>query len=325
MQIIRGGNTKFWEKNSLILMSAFNCNCNFHCSYCCNKDIRKNYSQTLKKDILFKLIEEIKVLNKEHYLFTLAGGEPTLYPDLTDFYKKLEDTLAPASTEVVLSTNGSRLSTLYPAIESSPHIKKGFIISLHTEQMPLAEYLDRLRDFAYPRMAMVKMLLSPGHLDDVHIVKETAKDLKYKFIVYSITIDGKLHPHYSKEEIDFLHLNRPRLHDPFFNDYKEGDSVYTKTFDRDDFVLDHQLVNYSGLYCAAGCNLLKIMPDAKVTRCHMDKTKIDFSLDNNSILDYPFLHQAQRCDVKRCTCYMMINLPKWRYPKDAPQYFKDLK
>lgn len=325
MQLIRAGDDEHWEKDSLTLMCSFNCNCNFQCSYCINKNLRKNYTKQFDKDVLVNFIHDLRLLNKAHYQFYIAGGEPTLYRHLGIFYNELQQTLSSSSVKVILSTNGSSLSSLYPAIESSPGIKKVFVVSLHLEQMSLAEYKRKLQVFAYPKLTRIKMLLLPGALDAVKSMQEFAEHAGYDFFVHSITQNGKLHQAYSQEERAFLACSDMQDMQTFFNEYSdEKGERKKKIFMRRDFIADQNLLDYSGLNCSAGYNSLRIMPDGMVTRCYRDQTGVKFCLVNKSILEYPNIYSAAVCKAQRCACPAMLALAKWRGNENRPHYLPEV-
>ncbi|MFG6359049.1 MAG: hypothetical protein K1W03_00470, partial [Mailhella sp.] len=95
------------------------------------------------------------------------------------------------------------------------------------------------------------------------------------------------------------------------------------TLKRDDFILDSRFANFSGMHCAAGANSIRVLADGKVTLCYGHKGDPNFNLNEQTILEYPYINKAVICPSKRCACPPYTELPKWN-PNFAtpPAYFK---
>lgn len=73
--------------------------CNFDCSYCYNRDLVDNKSQTIDKDeIMSYLYKRRKLLDG----VVISGGEPTIWNDLVDFLKEIKE----LKLDIKLDTNG---------------------------------------------------------------------------------------------------------------------------------------------------------------------------------------------------------------------------
>jgi len=88
--------------------------CNFRCPYCQNPDLVIGFEE--KPDIpdnqVFELLKERK---KWLDAVVITGGEPTIYPDLVDFVKKIKD----MGYMVKLDTNGANPSILYKLMQQN--------------------------------------------------------------------------------------------------------------------------------------------------------------------------------------------------------------
>lgn len=106
------------QKLSLIdyphMLSAvlFTIGCNFRCPFCHNPTlvIPEKYAQSIDVDGIFKFLEE-----RKKYIngVVITGGEPTLYPDLPEFIKKIKG----MGYAVKLDTNGSNPEMLERLID----------------------------------------------------------------------------------------------------------------------------------------------------------------------------------------------------------------
>lgn len=321
---IRAGSDVSWKMDSMHVFCLFNCTCNFSCSYCYNKNMRKQHKEHLPKDILLQFLEDLATLNKPKYFFYLAGGEPLLYTYLLDFYEYV-NAIFPEKVMIHISTNGSLLKRLEPCIKKSPYVQNVIEISMHMEQMDLERYKKVLSNFAYVHNCAIRTLLAPGRLKDILEIQEFVENLGYEIQIRSITQKGELHPDYTQEERDFFEMNTnikayplflssTGYEDkaPFFCEYlSHEEKIKRIEFSRDASIFNHDLINYSGMNCTAGFSSLHVMSDGMVKYCHGDKSGLSFSLKEKSILDYPFLSTPVLCHAQKCGCQASIALPKW--------------
>lgn len=88
-----------------ICATIFTSGCDFRCPFCHNADIvLGQYDCIAESEILSYLNERKNVLDG----LTISGGEPTLWPDLPEFIKKVKN----IGLLVKLDTNGSRPEVL---------------------------------------------------------------------------------------------------------------------------------------------------------------------------------------------------------------------
>lgn len=94
--------------------TVFCLNCNFKCPWCYNSEIVlpekvKKKSLISEEELLFFLRERKDFLEG----LVICGGEPTIYPDLPDFLKKIKN----LGYQVKLDTNGSNPKVLKGLID----------------------------------------------------------------------------------------------------------------------------------------------------------------------------------------------------------------
>ncbi len=305
--IIKAGNETLWNKDFMHIFFALNCTCNFKCSYCCNQNTRKKYPAVFPKERIASLLDEIFSLKKEEYVFSLVGGEPSIYPHLEYFYEKVNEK-APEATKIRIYTNGSRLPFIANLIEKNSNISHEIIISMHFEQKPEEEYLNLLSAFPYPELATVKILLQPNQLETALILKDKIVSLGYHYDIDPIAIWGKLHHDYPENEIAFLKQQKNMIE--LFNINCINGETFKEELNFLDYYTHHEKFNYQGLTCTAGKNFLRIMPDGTVTFCHKDWTNENFSVLDNSLLTY--IYRDITCMATRCGCQDTAALPKWK-------------
>ena len=321
--LIKAGSEQNWQYNNMYLACNFNMNCNLKCSYCINQTVRKNYTEQLSQKALYNLFSNLPLLKKDFYTFGIAGGEPSLYTYFPEMLKYLKDFFSPDTFQLGIATNGSLLHKLEEYFQNYQNFNYCINISLHLEQIQADTYLKKLSEFKYPHKSIITLMLEPGTLEQVKHIKQKAERFGYeKFKIMPISINLKLHPDYTEEEIEYLKTVSYGSETNLFNEYLDDDQIIKKEFTKTEYNLDHQLINYSGLQCLAGCNSLKILPDGTIHPCHWHRGDPNFNLNTRSLLDYTYIYQPIICKSSYCGCHSFTALPKWN-PEyaEAPYYF----
>jgi len=97
-----------------IAAMIFTPKCNFRCPFCYNKELvldSKKLEEIPEEKIIKHLTDKKKWLDG----LVISGGEPTLWPGLFDFCKKIKD----LGFKVQLQTNGSNPDVLFKLIKSN--------------------------------------------------------------------------------------------------------------------------------------------------------------------------------------------------------------
>lgn len=98
-----------------IACTVFAGGCNFRCPFCHNASLvlgeRLNESPTLSEEEFFTFLKKRRGMLEG---VCVSGGEPTLYPDIIPFLKKIKE----LGYAVKLDTNGYRPSVIREAIDS---------------------------------------------------------------------------------------------------------------------------------------------------------------------------------------------------------------
>ena len=321
--IIKAGSEQNWKKNDMVIACNFNMNCNFKCSYCINKSFRKNYSEQLSKEALHNLFSNLPKLNKDFYTFTMAGGEPSLYKYFPEMLNYLKTFFSSNSFKFSIVTNGSLLHKIEEYFKNYQDFNFHINISIHLEQMNIDDYLKIFSSFNYPERSHIRIMLEPGHLNQLTKLTEKAKSFGYKsFLVLPILINQKLSPNYTEEEIDCLKNSSAHSDILLFNEYLNNNQTIKKEFIKRDVTFNPELVNYSGLQCLAGHNSLKILPNGTIHPCHRHKGDPNFNLNTHSLLEYIYIYQPVTCPSTYCGCPGFAALPKWNPEHaEAPGYF----
>ena len=320
--IIKAGSEQNWQQNNLFLSCNFNINCNFQCSYCINKKFRSNFNEQLSQKALYNLFSNLPLLKKDFYSFSIAGGEPSLYQHFPDVLKYMKEFFPPNKIKATWLTNGSLLHKLEEYFKDYRAYDFNLTITLHLEQMNAETYLKKLSEFKYPDMCTIKIMLEPGTLKQIDSIIEKIKNFGYKkFNVMPITINQKLYPNYTTEEIQFLEtssFNYQRL----FNEYLRENQTIKKEYTRNEYNLNPELINYKGLKCLAGYNSLIISPDGAISSCYSTMKNSVCNINSDSLINYMAEYEPITCQNPWCACGTYTAIPKWN-PKysEAPNYF----
>lgn len=323
MKTVKAGTEELWHKNRLTIFCNFNMNCNFNCSYCINRKVRNHYAEQLSLQALTNLVDYLPQLNKDKYIFGVAGGEPSLYKHLNLFLEKAAFFL-PHKHQITVNTNGSLLKKFINPIETIMNLDLQITISMHIEQYSFEKYEKILLNFPYPEKIRLKILLQPGKLKETLTFIERMKKYEFhSFIIHGLIEKERVYQGYDKEELDYLKHNSYHIDKVLFNEYITESGIEKREFYRDDLILEPELATYTGLYCMAGYSAIRVLADGKVANCFYHKDNSDFNLNKNTILEYPYITKAMKCIGNACRCIAFTSLPKWD-PNycSPPEYFK---
>lgn len=86
--------------------------CNFNCSYCYNRDLVDNKTETIDEDyVMTYLYKRRKLLDG----VVISGGEPTIWNDLIDFIKQIKE----FKLDIKLDTNGYNPAMLKELLDNN--------------------------------------------------------------------------------------------------------------------------------------------------------------------------------------------------------------
>lgn len=325
MKIIRAGAKEYWEHNYFNVICNFNMNCNLQCSYCINKTRRSDFHNVLPLQALHNLMFFLPLLNKERYNFSLAGGEPSLYPHLPEFFSYLSQYYK-NKHKVTLCTNGSTLLKLQKQLMKHGDINFFLSISLHTEQISLEQYEKILKKCEFPERVKVNILLKPGTLKKSLVFFEKLKQYNFYNLEIRPIINAGQNSgleEYASDENVFFKNNVYSHPQELFNDYLENDVEKSVFYTKSEFLLKPELVNYQNLVCLVGKNALRVLPTGQVTLCFGHKGDTHFNLNNLPINQYRYTDSFVYCPSKKCACVSFTQIPKFN-PEYAlpPAYYQ---
>lgn len=336
-----GGWHDFQEK-------VFRCNinvtdlCNQRCSYCINAETHKKNRRVLDPNLLEQFIEDVAERVSDRSYFSVAGGEPFLYPHLDFLIKKLAATIPGSYTQLRFLTNGALLpKAALPLYDIKGKLDLHYVVSVHMEFMDVEKFLSNIRDFPYKDDILCKILMAPGRLEAARRHLAILEDAGLHTYVNAVT--GVDTP-YTEEELDFLYRHTNTLQPIDLAYFYTEDAVLPKSDPEIDFasfqkksvilsksdpdmVFRKEYFDFRGMWCAAGITSLRLGPDGKVIPCFgiyglpREKRPV-YDITKTRLRDIPELNKPWKCPSSYCFCSPFLSAPKWREGVPGPQWLK---
>lgn len=293
--------------------------CNFSCSYCINSASKEKRKRVLDKKILEQFIEDLEERKSDIYLFNIAGGEPLLYPHVNFLVNKIDETISSQNKTIAFATNASLLpdkgDALYAAAKNT-RIK--FSVSVHTEQIDIVTFAERIAKFGHHDDIRCKILFLPGKLQETREMLDIFNTNNIETILSVVTTPKGSPFQYSSEEMEFMQTHDTVNRKQFFHEYMDHS---VEQFDRITRGLHPEKFNYKEMKCCAGRNTLRLAPDGTCSRCfgflHIGEK---FDLHERRLRDIAELSTYCVCPVDFCTCLTFLQTPKWRSSEARPVY-----
>lgn len=254
--------------------------CNYSCSYCfpgsgnVNKyRYPKNVDTVVKNfKILFDLYKE-KLNKRKFYLLIAGGGEPTLWPGLSQFCKEIKERHDVYTT---ITTNGSR--TLRWWEQNSVYID-AVNLSCHHEYVDIDHFIS-VADLLFSKGVKVNalMVMDAQHWDKCVSLVEKMKQSKYPWFIQTkevVDAPGKGMDVYTQEQIDYVNSSLKRVPDSewllkHYDDLRVHESIVL--FDDDSTfparahsVIVNRWNKFEGWKCNVALETLLIHADGTVT------------------------------------------------------------
>ena len=279
--------------------------CNYKCSYC-NPDLNGGTSVYIDKDTVLKFFRKVDKHFSNTKLLTLSGGEPTLWPQLTEFFTEL-----PSSFYTALITNGSRTIRWWEDFFKKYDNLLRITISVHFEFANL-DHIRNLCKFLHDKTEVTVLLLVDDNNNTV--VKNFAETLINENLSIAIKIKPIILPNstYSDKLISFIKefkykkSNRKKIDIPrkIIIDGVEHSSEYANTLIADD--KNH----FKGWHCNLGQTRLFIWHDGNVypASCNTARRHKLGNIFDNELM----LLDGAICEDDYCSCSPNIRIPKHR-------------
>jgi organic radical activating enzyme len=330
MQLLRAGFKPIFDINFYQTNWTLTEKCNFNCTYCANQHKRKN-GTSLARDTMLRTLDNLRYTNKERYFFALEGGEPTLYEHLDEMLEYIARYFSDKKNTIRIVTNGSasakKMQELLTICANSNIM---FIITLHFESGLVDNIMEKLSTFdaATLKHFLVKVLIAPGKMrEGVDAIKKlrAINFANYRVLHVLDFETGVIDPRYRQDELVAIDALRQECNATeyfiLFNEYALPDGgKKTDTFTYTEGI-QHGLLNYSGMFCAAGVCSIKINADGSFSKTGFCGESTYALHEGNPFAD-PVFTKPMRCPQVHCTCSAYAKLAKWQDNDNAPQWFR---
>lgn len=288
--------------------------CNYTCNYCDPKLYGGSSGwPDLQKSLDFWAYVH-KEVNPHAKMLTLSGGEPTLWPHLSEFFNKLD-----SSYKKAIVTNGSRTLRWWKKFIENTEIEQ-IAISVHLEFANVEHIKEVVRIIGpYCRVTCLIMLDE----NRVQQGREFAETLAREDLYCKVVIKPVTRRHYSKNESQDYDKETLEWMAKF--DYNK-DAPILKKRDRTTAVnilidgeekpvfymyemISKNMHKFSGWKCYAGKHRLVVWYDGNVygAQCTTAKNNLLGNIANGK-LDKKI--EPLICDTEFCACVPDIRIPK---------------
>jgi radical SAM protein with 4Fe4S-binding SPASM domain len=257
--------------------------CNFDCDFCFNRQLPGCDDVSIEN--FQKMVSLCQSLGIRH--IDMLGGEPTLHPGLFEML----DILVNADLMTTISTNGSRVETLWQISDRYPRESVRLGISMNSETIP-----DPLHQYIISRRPILKTIFSKHGLIPESFKPYIGLEGIEFYLLYRDVLSSADLPNSLRFEAFDKWLAEIK------NSYAGVDGVFCSGFlpDLAAFpVLD-------SVRCPAGTTKLSVLPDGRVFPCYLLFRHNEFELGNifeddfRSIWQHPTLSAFRQFDGNRC-------------------------
>lgn len=284
--------------------------CNHKCWYCFKGSNEGDFRWTDDFDTIvnnfFHLLDHYKTIGKDRFEIHIVGGEPTLWPDLGKFIKRIKENY---NVWASISTNGSRTLRWW---EQYAEYFDDVMISVHHEYADI-EHLKNVADTVYKKGPVVNtmILMDPKAWDNcINIISQLQKS-KYRWFINAMEV---MHPtiSYTPEQLKFINNSIKRFPNPFWlvkklKKLKRKPKVVfnngkTKSVNRNWIGLNKQN-NFKGWMCNIGVDNLYIDKDGRITGACRTTLFENYNInDTNFVEKFNPIIKPKICDMNFCGC-----------------------
>lgn len=274
--------------------------CNYSCWYCpAHLHSGSTSWPDLEKSLLF--FDKLSRIN-DNVVVTITGGEPTLWPKLTEFLEKTPDNVF---TEIV--TNGSRTISWWKRVKKS---LDRVVLSFHPNTADIDHFLSVATLLQEDQdIDVFTMLLYDSSqelkLNDVSVrLRENNIDYQYK----------PIYPDFGPIMLNYDDVQRSRILDDYYVSTKKRKKQLKPSshiiVDGEKTTIKHllinQLNNFQGFSCLAGSKRFHISYEGTVYVGSCLAMSLG-RLGDSIVLNEPII-----CPKNSCRCFDDVKVKKWK-------------
>ena len=321
--------------------------CNYRCSYCFNKDKGyKNVFCTLEE--AEAAVKHLAMANRPSYQISLAGGEPTLHPYLSEIITLLSDHLGNRLEKITIITNGSfndkiMGTLLLAASKTYVEIK----VSMHFEFLKMERIMEMIERMSKNVNLVFLVMFHPGMFDKVSTAVDKLCELRHNY-PFDISIEMIRNPNkeshfeelYTSEHYKWAENVCARFNEIVLKTNLNGPAIPRET--GWEFVLERRVAGkmiteknvstdelvkktnccFLGLFCCTGTSVIHINPNGAARGLACSLAKDEFNIyKENPFREDGFIKTIQ-CTKERCGCNIEGRVPKFKSSREAEEFIK---
>lgn len=322
--------------------------CNYHCSYCSQVDYRPKKADWPDPEKAMKIFDNLRKLDRNNYVISLAGGEPTIYPHLAQVMKHIGATYGNRLDRLYLITNGSKDIKLYEQIAAlSDTIPFGIHLSVHTEHaVPddlryLIETIASRAELNFNLMfnparrertkELFELLLAMRHTYAFSLLIQTLRDVRKGDIIdQRYDREDFAWQKEAAEKFARVHAESPNKFTVRYfnvaqraNRYLENNNYIYERLNDLDAAMKSGKFDLKGNYCVMGTHNIVIEPDGRGANSHCRmKTYAKAPLYEQGPYDAGDFCKLVKCEAPACGCRGDDAQQKFAIREEAEDYLR---
>lgn len=309
-----------WDKDVLNIDIILGNYCNYSCWYCwpgSNAGTHKFPDIDIIKTNITHLMNYYQQHGKTKFDIHFCGGEPTHWPQLSEFVKYLKSKF---NCLISMTSNGSKKKEWW---EVNAKYFDRIQLSCHHQYVDKEQFRN-LCDFLYEANVVVSVstMMDPKEWDKCISIVNYLKKSKHSWTIRYVEIIDK-NVAYTDEQKQVLAQHRARKVNLWFflknNKYYRSkvtviDSAGKKYRYKDNEILLKKLNNFFGWECSVGVNWINVSMSGEISgTCGENLFGLDYKFN---LYDYDFISKFNPnitetiCSKSFCNCEIETVMPK---------------
>jgi glycosyltransferase involved in cell wall biosynthesis len=318
-EIIQAGDESLFNSNIFKVNWVITRKCNYQCSYCKVYDNKNGFFAPVEK--LKLAVDEIAQMNKDEYIITITGGEPTIHPAYTEFIRYIYDKLGD-KVYIVTITNLSRTKNFYETFskEIAPFRDRfNFRASYHFEFAKTETFINNASILADNNVQVnISVLSHPEKMRDVKelysgLIKLNPQKINCELILVRENFGTLPDKRYTAEDLAWLQdkyqvSNYKRV---LLDRYYENVDMTVRSYYTAAELNIKGLHEYKGMICSAGDKMISIDQFGNVSPAVCFRGAKKFSANIYEGQGNLTSVKNVVCPFERCGCVADLQLPKY--------------
>lgn len=291
--------------------------CNYKCSYCM-PDLHSGTSGQPHFENSLKFLDFVhKNINPNKKMLTLSGGEPTMWPRLSEFLRQMNPNYM-----VTIVTNGSRTLRWWQDFIDEVQNLTVITISVHLEYADLEHIISLCKILERKVRTTVLVLFNPAKRAEAKIFAERleAENLNITYTIKPVTKryeedSDNESEEYTTEDKQFI-SKYTKYNQKGFPNVLTAARLSVDGEIKPSFFGGEMIANktnkFAGWWCEAGRKRLTIWHDGNVygAQCKTAKQNLLGNINNSGEIK---IINGLVCDIMHCACLPDMRIPKRKH------------